>query len=110
MRMPPHMALGADPARIAGASVGKGVIRRVWAFAKPYRWLIAGFLLTIVLEAVAGLVPPLLIRGIIDDALPAKDRGAVSMFAAVMVGIAFATALLSFVERWWSSRIGEGLI
>jgi ATP-binding cassette subfamily B protein len=110
MRMPPHHALGADPAKIAGATVGKGVVRRVMGFARPYRWLIGGFLLTIVIEAVIGLIPPLLIRAIIDDALPADDRGAVSLFAGLMIAIAFVTALLSFVERWWSSRIGEGLI
>ena len=110
MRMPPHVALGADPSKIAGATVGKGVVLRVWGFARPYRWLLLGFLGVIVLEAVIGLAPALLIRRIIDDALPAQDRNAVSIAAGLMIAVAFVEAGLSLGERWWSSRIGEGLI
>ena len=54
MRMSPYNMLGSDPAEIAGATVGRHVVRRVWAFARPYRLLIAGFLTTIVLEFVRG--------------------------------------------------------
>ncbi len=104
------MALGADPSKIAGATVGKGVVRRVWGFARPYKWPLVGFLVVIVAEAVIGLAPALLIRRIIDDALPAQDRTAVSIAAALMVAVAFTEAGLSLAERWWSSRIGEGLI
>lgn len=110
MRMPPHVALGADPSKIAGATVGKGVVLRVWGFARPYKWLLLGFLGVIVLEAVIGLAPALLIRRIIDDALPAQDRNAVSIAAGLMIVVAFVEAGLSLGERWWSSRIGEGLI
>lgn len=110
MRMPPHVALGADPSKIAGATVGKGVVLRVWGFARPYKWLLLGFLGVIVLEAVIGLAPALLIRRIIDDALPAQDRNAVSIAAGLMIAVAFVEAGLSLGERWWSSRIGEGLI
>ena len=104
------MALGADPSKIAGATVGKGVVRRVWGFARPYKWPLIGFLLVIVAEAVIGLVPALLIRRIIDEALPNDDRTMVSVAAALMVLVAFTEAGLSLAERWWSSRIGEGLI
>lgn len=104
------MALGADPAKIRGETVAPGVVRRVWAFARPYRGLLVGFLLTIVLAAVINLAPPLLIRRIIDDALPAEDGGWVTQLALLMVVAAFAEAALSLLERWWSSRIGEGLI
>ncbi|HEY8060022.1 MAG TPA: ABC transporter ATP-binding protein [Acidimicrobiales bacterium] len=110
MRMGPHMALGSDPTAIAGARVQKGLILRVWRFARSYRLMLAGFLATIVVAALIDLVPPLLIRRIIDDALPDKDSGAVALLAALMVAVALAEAVLSLGERLWSSRIGEGLI
>ena len=110
MRMGPHMALGSDPAAIAGARVQKGLVRRVWRFARGYRRMLAGFLATIVLAALFDLLPPLLVRAIIDDAVPDGDRGAVAALAGAMVGVAVLQALLSFGERLWSSRIGEGLI
>jgi len=110
MRMGPHMALGADPTAIAGARLERGIVRRVWQFAGAYRAMLAGFLATIVGAALINLAPPLLIKGIIDDALPAGDRAQVSLLAGLMVLCAFGEAGLSMLERWWSARIGEGLI
>lgn len=104
------MIVGADPTKIAGATLGEGLVRRVWQFAKPYKALLVGFIVVIVAEAVIGLLPALLIRRIIDDAIPGADRTMVSVAAALMVGVAFLSAGLSLAERWWSSRIGEGLI
>ena len=66
--------------------------------------------MTIVLEALVGIVPPLLIKRIIDTAIPQQDNGMVTTLALIMVAIAFGDALLSLGERWWSARIGEGLI
>jgi ATP-binding cassette subfamily B protein len=102
--------IGSDPERIKGASLQRGIVRRIWRFARPYRWMLAGFLTTIVLDAMVGLIPPLLIRGIIDDAIPARDNGQVTTLALFMAAAALADAGLMMSERWWSSRIGEGLI
>lgn len=104
------MALGSDPAAIAGARVQKGLVRRVWRFARAYRLMLAGFLATIVVAALINLLPPLLIRRIIDDAVPTGDTAAVRWLAAGMIAVAVAEAGLSMLERLWSSRIGEGLI
>jgi ATP-binding cassette subfamily B protein len=104
------MALGSDPSAIVGARVQKGLIRRVWRFARAYRPMLAGFLATIVLAAIIDIVPPFLIRRIIDDAIPQEDRTAVAVLAGLMIVAALAEAALSLGERLWSSKIGEGLI
>ena len=109
-RMNAHWMLGSDPDAMKGAGLQRGLVKRVWRFARPYRGMLAGFLLIIVLEAIIGLAPPLLIKQIIDKAIPQQDDGYVTQLALVMVAIAVADAALSLVERWWSSRIGEGLI
>jgi ATP-binding cassette subfamily B protein len=112
MRMPPHALIPGDESAVAGARLGRNQVRRIWALARPYRSMLAGFLGTIVVAALLGLVPPLLIRAIVDDALdPADpDRTLVTLLALAMVGVAFLDAGLSVLERWTSSRIGEGLI
>jgi ATP-binding cassette, subfamily B, bacterial len=110
MRMSPHMAMGSDPEAIKGATVGKGVVRRVFALAAPYRWMLVGFVLVIVLAALAALLPPLLFRQIIDEAIPESDRDLLNVLAALVVAAAVIDAALGFVERWFSSKIGEGLI
>ncbi|WP_443706297.1 ABC transporter ATP-binding protein [Rhabdothermincola sediminis] len=108
--MPPHLAMGADPEAIKGATVGKDVVRRVLHLAKPYRWMLAGFVAVILGAALVALAPPLLFRQIIDSAVPEGNRGQLHLLAGLVVVAAVADAALAFAERWYSSRIGEGLI
>ncbi len=104
------MMMSSDPRAIAGARVGKGLVKRVWSFARPYRAATVWFLVIIVAEAMLGLAPPLLIKRIIDVAIPAGRTGLLTALAMLMIAAAFLGAALSLVERWLSSRIGEGLI
>ncbi len=104
------MLLGSDPAKIEGAKIDRSILRRVMRLARRYRAMLAGFVATIVLAALANLVPPLVFRRIIDEAIPSSDRRQLTALGIVVVGVAFASALLSLAERWWSSRVGEGLI
>jgi ATP-binding cassette, subfamily B, bacterial len=104
------MALGGDRDAVAGMSVDRGVIRRAWGFARPYKGMIVGFLVTIVLDAVLGLAPPLLFREIIDRAIWLRDGTLVTWLAIATVFVALADAGLAIAQRFWSARIGEGLI
>lgn len=102
--------LGSDPEEVRGVPLGREVLRRVMRFARPYRLMLLGFLVTIVLAAIVQLAPPLLFRQIIDDAIPQSDLGLLHLLAGLVVAAAVVDAALSFFERWWSARIGEGLI
>src|SRR4051794_5460397 len=106
----PHSMLGSDPSAIKDAKVDRALVGRVWLLVRSYRRMLTGYLATIVLEAVLGIVPALLIKRIVDTAIPQHDRGLLTSLALVMVAIAFAEAVMSLAERWWSARIGEGLI
>ena len=105
-----HAALGRDAEAVAGRSLDRGVARRVLGFAAPYKRMIALFVAAILLGALLSQVPALLFREIIDDAIFNSDLGYVDLLAGLILGAAFAEALLAFGERWWSARIGEGLI
>ena len=61
-------------------------------------------------QAALGIVPPLLFGAIIDSAIPNEDRGAVVWLAVAVVGVALVSAAVGLFERYWSSRIGEGVI
>ncbi len=99
-----------DPSATKGSTLTPGLIGRVWRFAAAYRSRVFVFLGLIVVEAVLGLAPPLVIKQIIDHAVPEQDRGLVTLLAGVMVAVAFVNAGLGMIERWLSSTIGEGLI
>jgi ATP-binding cassette subfamily B protein len=110
MQMNPHMMLPGDSKAVSGRRLQRSAVRRAWTFAHPYQSSIAGFLTAILVAAVLALVAPFVFRAIIDDAIPRGDRGLIWGLAAIAVGAAFVDALLAIAQRWFSARIGEGLI
>jgi ATP-binding cassette subfamily B protein len=102
--------MSANRDAIAGQKFGRRTILRVLSFARPYRTAITLFVIVIVFQALLGLAPALLFRQIIDVAIPQSRRGLLHVLAAAVVAAAVFNAGLSFVERFYSSRIGEGLI
>ncbi|HKA94072.1 MAG TPA: ABC transporter ATP-binding protein [Acidimicrobiia bacterium] len=99
-----------DPDEFSGKHVEWGLMRRVLRLAHPYRWLLVGFLVTAIAAAITTAIPPLLFRALLDTAVPDKNRTLVAWLAVGAVGLAVANALLSLWQRWYSARIGEGLI
>ncbi|MEZ5340699.1 MAG: ABC transporter transmembrane domain-containing protein [Acidimicrobiales bacterium] len=93
-----------------GAKIDRESAARVWRFARPYRPMVLGFLITVVIQAVLGLVPPILFGKIIDDVIPDKNKSLLLVFAVAIVAAAIAESVVSIFERFWSARIGEGVI
>ena len=90
--------------------MNRSSMRRVVVFARPYSSSIIGFLVSILVSAAIALVPPLLFRNIVDTAIPAGDKRRIVILTIILVVVAMGDAILSIVQRWYSSRIGEGLI
>ena len=98
-----------DPS-VVGQRLAPGTVRRIASFARPYRLWITLFLITVVIDAVLVVATPLLFKRIIDDGVNAGDSAVVIRLSLIVAVIAVADSLLTLVGRWWSSRIGEGLI
>jgi ATP-binding cassette, subfamily B, bacterial len=105
-----HMMWPRDAKSVEGIRLERESAARVWRFAKPYRGQVLGFLSTVVLQAVLGLVPAILFGRIIDDAIPKQDRRLLAVFAGAIVAAALLSGVVGLFERYWSSRIGEGVI
>ncbi|MEQ9162722.1 MAG: ABC transporter ATP-binding protein, partial [Ilumatobacter fluminis] len=108
--MGPHHMMPRDTDAVKDAAVGRDTMRRVWGFARPYRGTIFLFLGAILLAALLALVPPFVVRAILDDAIPNEDRGQIWWLAGIAVTAALADAVLQIFQRWCSARVGEGLI
>ena len=87
-----------------------GTIARVGSFARPYRGRLTVFISLILVEAALGASVPLVYRQIIDVGIADKNTTVVLAWAAVLVLLALVGAAISLTQRWFSSRIGEGLI
>jgi ATP-binding cassette, subfamily B, bacterial len=95
---------------IAQHQLSPGVVWRVLRFAKPYRLLIAVFVVLVVILAALAVAPPLLFKEIIDQGVLQGNRRVVIIVSLTLAGVAVLQAVLGLVQRWFSSTIGEGLI
>ena len=97
--------------KITEHKLPKGTVRRVFSFARPYRGMLAVFLVLIVIDAVVGAANPLLTRAIINELTSRRPAESAVLWLAFAIGaMAVFDAGLGLWERWISSRVGEGLI
>lgn len=92
--------------------IGKATALRILSFAKPYKREITYFLAIIIVAAFVGVVTPVLagkVINVITEGGPNAGRDVIRI-ALFIAGLAVVGAVLSLVERWFSARIGEGLI
>ena len=87
-----------------------GTVRRIAGYARPYRLDLAIFILAAALDAVVTVSYPILLGLIIDKGILPKRTDVVLELAGVVVGLAVFDAFLTIVQRYFTSRVGEGLI
>jgi ATP-binding cassette subfamily B protein len=90
--------------------VTKILVRRILTYATPYKTIIGFFLVTLVAGALLSVAQPLLFRRIVDDGISVSDSSVVT-WTAILIGVlAILDAGVGLVGRYYSARIGEGLI
>ena len=77
---------------------------------RPYKKALIGFVIMVVTSAAVGCRPTLLFKALLDDAVPKGDKALVAILAFGAVALAVTSATLSLLQRFFSARIGEGLI
>jgi ATP-binding cassette, subfamily B, bacterial len=87
-----------------------GIVRRIVRYAKPYRLWLVLFLVVTILDSLITVVNPLLLRAIIDKGILGHHLAIVIGIASAVAAVAIFDAFLGFAIRWYSARIGEGLI
>src|SRR4030042_183413 len=90
--------------------VSRALLRRVGQYARPYWAGVAVMLTTIVAISLLSLLPPLLLRDLIDTALPKRDVGRLNLLALGMIAVPLANRLIGGAQRYASARVGEGII
>jgi ATP-binding cassette, subfamily B, bacterial len=87
-----------------------GTVRRIAGYARPYRRELAIFLVAAALDAAVTVGYPVLLGIVIDKGILPRRPSVVLAVAAIMAGLALFDAFLSVVQRYFTSRVGEGLI
>lgn len=91
-------------------TITRELLRRVWDFAQPYQWRVVILLVTIMLISGLSLISPLLLRDLIDVAIPNADLARLNWLALGMIGIPLLSGAIGVWQRHINSQIGEGVI
>ncbi len=95
---------------VVHVKLAPGTTRRVLGYARLYwRWIIV-FLVLVVFDSTVVVAVPLLLKDIVDLGVTPQDASVVVRLSLVVAALAFVGAGLDVAQRWYSSRIGEGLI
>jgi ATP-binding cassette, subfamily B, bacterial len=107
----PHLMHGfTTDSSVTRQQINPGTVRRIAGYARPYRWDLTVFLLAAALDAVITVTIPVLLGVVIDRGVLPRQVGVVLGVAAAVAGLAILDAFLNFVQRWYTARVGQGLI
>ncbi|MEW2358676.1 ABC transporter ATP-binding protein [Spirillospora sp. NPDC029432] len=87
-----------------------GTVRRIAGYARPYVRELVLFLALNSLAAVIVVANPLLLKAIIDRGIVPERHDLVIWLAVGVAALALVEAVLGLAQRWYSARVGEGLI
>ena len=103
-----YQSMTRDPTQVS--RVGWPVVKRIFGYARPYKALVIAFLVTLVLASLLTVAQPLVFRQIIDNGIAQGNAALVTSLAVLVAVLALLDAGINLVGRWYSARIGEGLI
>ena len=97
-------------ASVTEQKVAPGTARRIFRYVRPYRKMLTIFLILIVIDAVIGVINPLLFREIINLGIMDHKPSLIIYACARRGRSSLFDAGLGLFETWFSSRIGQGLV
>ena len=103
-----YQSMTRDPSQVS--RVGWPVVKRILGYARPYRVLVIAYLVTLVLASLLTVAQPLVFRQIVDNGIAQGNAALVTSLAILVAVLALLDAGINLVGRWYSARIGEGLI
>ncbi len=86
------------------------LLLRVLRYARPYRRKIVSMFVIILLTSGLGLLTPLLMRNLIDEAIPARDLHLLILLTLGLFLIPIGSATLTVWQRQLNSSVGEGVV
>jgi len=85
-------------------------IRRIAAFFRPYRGRVSVVLAAILLTSFIGLVNPILLKLLIDVAIPQRDWGLLNLFVGLMIVLPIISGLIGVGQSYLNNIIGQSVM
>ena len=91
-------------------NIDRATLKRVLSYASSYKVEMTVVLITIVVISILTVVPPLLMKGLIDTAIPDKNLALVTVLGLGMVAVPLINGIVGVVQRRATAGMGEGVI
>jgi ATP-binding cassette subfamily B protein len=91
-------------------AVDRATLRRILRYLRPYRGRAAVVLGLLVVIAALNMVPPLLIREVVDDAIPGGDLRLLVLLSAGMIVGPLVAGLIQVAQKVMTTRTGEQIM
>jgi ATP-binding cassette subfamily B protein len=109
-RLAPRVAASLGGGLDDDKKLDRGLLIRVWRFAAGHHKRIFAYAALLTMATIVGVLPPLILRQIIDRALPSGSYGLLHLLALAAICVAAMETIFSVANRYLSSSIGEGII
>jgi ATP-binding cassette subfamily B protein len=85
-------------------------IRKIAAFFRPYRGRVSVVLAAILLTSFIGLINPILLKLLIDIAIPQRDWGLLNLFVGLMIVLPIISGLIGVGQSYLNNVIGQSVM
>ena len=95
---------------VKNAKLKPGTVKRIFSYSSNYRSDLFFFVISVIIDAILVITTPLLLKDLIDKGVIPKNNSVVIKLALLVGVIAIINAAINMWNRWYSAKIGEGLI
>ena len=85
-------------------------LRRIVGFFKPYKAQVAVVLVAILLTSFIGLINPILLKLLIDIAIPERDWGLLNLFVGLMIVLPIVSGVIGVGQSYLNNVIGQSVM
>ena len=85
-------------------------VRRIVAFFGPYRAQVSIVLVAILATSLLGLINPILLKLLIDEAIPRLDFGLLNLFVGLMIVVPIVSGLIGVGQSYLNNVIGQNVM
>ncbi len=94
----------------SGKAFDTGLFKRLMAYTKPYKVTFYGVALAAILLSCFAVATPLLVKTIIDDAIPNRDESMLLYLVVGLVSVLFAQVISQLCFNYYANWLGESVI
>jgi ATP-binding cassette subfamily B protein len=92
------------------ASLKEVSLRRIYGLFQGYRWQLTAILVLALAAALLGLIPPLVMKEIIDTAIPQGNKKILAEMVGLMVLLPLFSGLLGVWQNHQNTKVGQGVM